>query len=314
MLKAMGRSKTCRQKCVGPLSTSDFQPSSSSLPLTECIALACMLEAAIPKPGNVHRSADFAELTFIDFAVSSIAIAPWLSGEHEGPGTDAALGDRVLGAVREMRTRTSTNTHLGTILLIAPLAIVARTSSLREGLAEVLGQLTPHDAAPVYQAIRLASPGGLGETAQMDVRDAAPKDLVAAMKLAADRDLVARQYTKGFREVFDQSASWISQGLQQGWSLTNAVIHAHLRLMATHPDSLIARKCGKNLAAESAARAASVLDAGPPNDENYLRQLSGLDFWLRSDGNRRNPGTTADLIAAGLFVLLRDDRVRWPLG
>jgi triphosphoribosyl-dephospho-CoA synthase len=40
--------------------------------------------------------------------------------------------------------------------------------------------------------------------------------------------------------------------------------------------------------------------------EAYERALTELDFWLRSDGHRRNPGTTADLIAAGLFVGLRE--------
>ena len=29
-----------------------------------------------------------------------------------------------------------------------------------------------------------------------------------------------------------------------------------------------------------------------------------LDFWLRSDGHRRNPGTTADWMAASLFVAM----------
>ena len=29
-------------------------------------------------------------------------------------------------------------------------------------------------------------------------------------------------------------------------------------------------------------------------------------FGSASDGHRRNPGTTADLVAAGLFVLLRE--------
>ena len=36
------------------------------------------------------------------------------------------------------------------------------------------------------------------------------------------------------------------------------------------------------------------------------RALADFDFWLRSDGHRRNPGTTADLIAAALFAGLRD--------
>jgi triphosphoribosyl-dephospho-CoA synthase len=34
-----------------------------------------------------------------------------------------------------------------------------------------------------------------------------------------------------------------------------------------------------------------------------------LDRYLRSDGNKLNPGTTADLVAACLFVALRENKV-----
>jgi triphosphoribosyl-dephospho-CoA synthase len=40
--------------------------------------------------------------------------------------------------------------------------------------------------------------------------------------------------------------------------------------------------------------------------------FAALDRWLRGDGNRRNPGTSADLIAAGLFAVLREGRLRPP--
>jgi triphosphoribosyl-dephospho-CoA synthase len=81
--------------------------------------------------------------------------------------------------------------------------------------------------------------------------------------------------------------------------------------MAQEPDSLIQRKCGERAAKEASDRAASVLDAGLPEETAYDDAIGDLDFWLRSDGHRRNPGTTADLVAAGLFVLLRDGRIDW---
>jgi triphosphoribosyl-dephospho-CoA synthase len=37
---------------------------------------------------------------------------------------------------------------------------------------------------------------------------------------------------------------------------------------------------------------------------------AGLDRWLRRDGNRLNPGTSADLIAASLFVCLLEGDFR----
>ena len=85
------------------------------------------------------------------------------------------------------------------------------------------------------------------------------------------------------------------------------------RLASRWPDSLIARKCGLPIAQQAAAHAARVLDAGPPTGSDFWSAAGDLDFWLRSDGHRRNPGTTADLIAAGLFCLLRDGIISFPL-
>jgi triphosphoribosyl-dephospho-CoA synthase len=153
----------------------------------------------------------------------------------------------------------------------------------------------------------------LGRTREADVFSDPPENvtLVDAMRLAAERDLVARQYTNGFADVFGDAAAWIADGLARGWSLSSSIVFAHVRQMATQADSLIFRKCGPQIAAESSSRAKRVLDSGEPGQNSYERALAELDVWLRADGHRRNPGTTADLIAAGLFVLLREGRLHW---
>ena len=46
--------------------------------------------------------------------------------------------------------------------------------------------------------------------------------------------------------------------------------------------------------------------------EPYYQAVAELDFWMRSDGHRRNPGTTADLIVAGLFVAMINDEISPP--
>ena len=98
---------------------------------------------------------------------------------------------------------------------------------------------------------------------------------------------------------------WFTQHQRQGHSLTDNIVHTYVRLLSQFPDSLIARKCGPQVARQASDYAAAVLKAGQPGDAGYLRALSDLDFWLRADHHRRNPGTTADLIAAGLFATLR---------
>lgn len=282
-------------------------PAGPWLSVGQCATLACLLEAAAPKPGNVHRGGDFGDMTFTDFVVSATAIGPVMDAAVEN-----GVGQTVFEAVRATRQMVDVNTNLGTVLLLAPLACVPRDLSLESGVAEVLRDLSADDARWVYEAMRLAEPGGLGTVDDMDVADEAPSDLLAAMHAAADRDMVARQYADGFEHVLRFVAPSLCRGTGEGWSLADAIIHTQLELLAQFPDSLIARKCGPDVARQAADRAAVVLDAGSPGDEHYLQALGNLDFWLRSDGHRRNPGTTADLIAAGLFVVLRDRLIAAP--
>ncbi|MBX7168737.1 MAG: triphosphoribosyl-dephospho-CoA synthase [Pirellulales bacterium] len=275
--------------------------------LGQLATLASLMEVTAAKPGNVHRGADFDDVSFFEFAAGAIALGPVFELARE-----RSLGETVLAAVRATAALVATNTNLGTILLLAPLAKASRSDDLHAGVRRVLESLTPDDAARVYLAIREAAAGGLGRVGQADVAGEPPADLVAAMPLAAERDLVARQYANGFAEVFDHVVPDLQFGLQQGICPADAIVFAHVRAMSRWPDSLIARKCGVAVAEQAARLAGQVLQAGPPGDEDYERALGDLDFWLRSDHHRRNPGTTADLLAAGLFVLLRQGTLTAP--
>jgi triphosphoribosyl-dephospho-CoA synthase len=279
------------------------------LTIGQCATWACLLEVSIPKPGNVHRGADFDDLSFHDFAAAAVAIGPVM----DRAATGAGVGRSVLDAVAATRRVAATNVNLGIALLLAPLAVVPRETSLEAGIHDVLSGLSPADASLVYEAIRLANPGGLGKVDQGDVRGPAPDDLLDAMRSAADRDAIARQYATGFRDVFGLVAPELRRNLAEGRPLGAAVIRTHLRTIEVLPDTLIARKCGPAVAAEAALYAGQVLAAREGEDGDYLEALADFDFWLRSDGHRRNPGATADLIAAGLFVLLREGLVAMPL-
>jgi len=275
----------------------------------QCATLACLLEATIPKPGNVHRGADFDDLSFLDFVAAAVAIGPAMEAAAAG----APLGATVLDAVRATRVVCATNVNLGIVLLLAPLACATAQADLRSATQQVLESLTPADAEAVYEAIALAKPGGMGKVDDADVAGPPPSDLIGAMQLAADRDTIAKQYVSGFADLFDFIVPELTAGLARGWSLTDAVIRTHLQTMHTIPDTLIARKCGMAVAKEAAAIAGAVLKVGEPGNEEYNEALADLDFWLRCDGHRRNPGTTADLIAAALFMALWGGVIPLPL-
>src|SRR5437867_4215868 len=125
-----------------------------NLTIGQCATLACLLEATAPKVGNVHRGADFEDLTFSNFLVSAVAI---------GPAMDAAartgVGRAVYDAAAATRRVVSTNTNLGMALLVAPLAAVPRDERLTTAsVGSVLRSLTAEDSRLVYEAIRLARP------------------------------------------------------------------------------------------------------------------------------------------------------------
>jgi triphosphoribosyl-dephospho-CoA synthase len=122
---------------------------------------------------------------------------------------------------------------------------------------------------------------------------------------------VARQYANGFADVFGEVVPTLTDANAR-FPLYQAIVYAYLCVLARHPDSLIARKCGTETADRASNHAAHIVASTNPGDETWHDQLADFDFWLRSDGHRRNPGTTADLITAGLFVTLWQGTLKPP--
>lgn len=284
---------------------------SAAPPLTlgACATLACIWEATAAKPGNVYRGADFEDLTYADFLTSAAVIGPIIDRTAE-----QGVGATILAAVAATRAAVATNTNLGMLLLITPLAAVPCGVRLSESIEQVLAGLNYDDACAVYRAIPLAQPGGMGEVAEADVHEPPPAGLTlrAAMQMAADRDLIARQYANGFVEVF-RTAGRIEHHAADGQPLGEAIVLAFMELLVEEPDSLIARKLGPDAAREVSQHAATILDSRRHGEDSFHAMRAEYDFWLRADGHRRNPGTTADVIAAALFVLLRENRLAWPV-
>jgi triphosphoribosyl-dephospho-CoA synthase len=269
--------------------------------IADWIRTVCRLEVLAPKPGNVYPGAEFADLTVDDFLRSADLVAPILA-----EAASLGIGRAILDAVETTQMVLGRNTNLGIILLLAPLAAVPLDRSLYEGIADVLSRTGVEDARLVYRAIRRAQPGGMGRAAEQDLSDEPTRPLVEIMGLAAHRDRVAAQYANGFRDVLELAVQELLTGTRRCETTSEAVVGLHLSLMAQLPDTLIARKCGPEIAAESAQRAASVLETGWPDTAGGRAACDDFDRWLRADGNRRNPGTTADLVAATLFAAQRD--------
>jgi triphosphoribosyl-dephospho-CoA synthase len=273
------------------------------------VQLACILEAAAPKLGNVHPTAHFADMHFGHFAASAVAIRRAFEAPIE------SVGQVIHAAAAATAQYVDRNTNLGTLLLFGPLATaqhsiyngdVRTAAAWQAAVDQTLSNLTPRDSELVYEAIRLAKPGGLGQRAQDDIAAPAPNNLLDAMRQVADIDAVARQYTTTFADIFERLLPWLNAELEHTTDPLEALCRLQVRWLAHEPDGLIVRKLGPGLAHDVQARA-QALYAQLLNHNGPVLQLSAareLDQFLRGDAHRRNPGTTADLLAATALVRL----------
>lgn len=294
--------------------------------LSEQIEICCLMEATARKPGNVHPAAAFVDLNYDDFVQAAAVI-----GTSLGETRRVGLGRAIFNAIEATRRESGSNVNLGIALLIAPLAAVAPETPLQAGVGDVVQHTTIEDAEQVYAAIRLARPGGLGKVQSQDVHDRPTITLREAMVLAADRDRIAEQYATNFAFVVGLGRRWLLDAWNWCQDLGSvipqmdtvlhlpaivpweaAIIRFQLKLLADAPDSLVARKCGASVATELQHRAAELDRHDWPARLTSWPALQQFDQWLRADGHRRNPGTTADLIAATLFTAVRDGLIEPP--
>ncbi|MFW9915208.1 MAG: triphosphoribosyl-dephospho-CoA synthase [Candidatus Thorarchaeota archaeon] len=292
-------------------------------------SLACFsstLESyGYPKPGNVHRFADAEDTTLLHFLASSVAIFPPLIqagkvgrriGKAEIPASDAEIGLRTLECVKSTREwGVHQNTNLGIILLLVPLVIAAGAAlgeihdhskkNLRSWLKRILESSGPSDAIYVGQAIALASPSGLGTASKFDIRlkefeseiKADEATLIDLFTPAGKIDLIASEYITNFQITFEDSVPFITK-LEKGFCLEERNVLLFLHLLSSYIDSHIARNKGEAMAK---AIRQEMKDLGTP--EKLLANPDLLwNFDQRLQHQKINPGTIADLTAAGLFV------------
>ena len=186
----------------------------------------------------------------------------------------------------------------------------------------MLDATTIDDARDVYAAIRRAAPGGLGRVEAQDVASEPTMTLLDVMRLAAGRDGIAREYATGFEITFETGAPALGRARRDGLSWDDAVVETFLaaarRGRRTRTSS---RRGGAALAAEVSRRARAALAAGGVRSAAGRRAIDEMDLALRDPRHTANPGTTADLTAAAIFVVLLtspdpkfiEHRGRWRL-
>jgi triphosphoribosyl-dephospho-CoA synthase len=267
--------------------------------------LACVLEVSAEKPGNITPSHDFHDTSYEDMLRSAIAAGPELARAG-----DRGVGETVLAVVQASRSVAPANTNLGIALLLAPLAKAALDGEpLRARLGATLRALDLADARAAYEAIRVTGAGGLGERVEHDVRSEPAIGLREAMASAAGRDSIASEYVTDYALTFETGIPVLVAALGDGLAVRDAIVELALRLLDAAPDTLIARKRGAEAAAQVSAGARDVLAVGGVRTAAGRRALRSFDASLREPGNALNPGTTADLVTATVFVAVLEGKL-----
>jgi triphosphoribosyl-dephospho-CoA synthase len=282
--------------------------------------LACLLEASAAKPGNVSPGRPFADLRYEDFLAGAAAIGAPMAAAGSQP-----LGLTIRRAIDATARWTRSNTNLGIVLLLAPLAraavfLKADTTSesvasgfsrtLRDETRRVLDASTVDDARNVYAAIRIAAPGGLGTVDDQDVADEPTETLLNVMRRAAGRDGVAREYATAFELTFTTGVPVLERARRDHLSWPDAIVETFLTILAASADTHIARRGGAAMAADVSRQARATMAAGGVRSAEGREAIERMDRELRDARHIGNPGTTADLTAAAIFVALVGGRWR----
>jgi triphosphoribosyl-dephospho-CoA synthase len=263
--------------------------------------LALLLEvASTPKPGNVDRQREYPDLRFEHFMAGAVGAREGLAALAD---SDVGLGAAFEDAIAGMSRQTGGNTQFGAVLLLAPLVRgAARSGPLAEAARDAIAATTVEDAVGFYAAfdhVDVAVPDEPGDVDLPDVRrgrDAAD-DLRAAdltlgdvMAASTDRDGLAAEWTAGFPRTLE-AADRIAAA--EG-PITDRAARVYLELLASEVDTFVVTQHDNETAEEVRDRAADVLDG-----EEAVRAFAD-DLVARGI----NPGTTADIVAGGLFCAL----------
>jgi len=306
-----------------------MNPPSKAKHVSRCLELAILLEASAHKPGNVSVVTDFENTRYEHFLASAVAASSFFEqatergivvSEGNMPVSSVSIGQIIRDCVADIDAwQHGGNTLLGTIILLAPIAVAAgmmqstddfEIPALREKVKLVVESTTPEDAVDVYKAIRIANPSGLGKASKLDINDpnsmntilVEKTSLYQVFKIAEKYDMICSEWVNNYHVTFDIAYPSLTRQIRGSINISTATIQTFIEVLAEYPDTFIARKTSLRKAEEISSKARQILELGGLETPAGKVSLRRLDQKLRKSSNLLNPGTTADIIAGGLAL------------
>ena len=281
--------------------------------------LAMILEVcATPKPGNVDRDHNYPDTHFEHFLASAVSVYPVLK---KASADNKDIGKYIHEAVVESaKWQSGGNTHFGAFILLIPLVMGAgklRTQmngspdifhGLEQCTMELVKDTSTDDSVELYKAFSKAGVR-INDVDDLDLADPASIDVIRSrgttlyqlMEISSSYDMIAREWTTGFQLTFKCANSILEKYMSM--SINDTLVWTFLEILAGNPDTFIRTKFDLERAKEVSGRARHIVERiNSYGFENAKPDIEQFDEQLLSEGV--NPGSTADIIIAGLFVAL----------
>lgn len=303
--------------------------------IARCAQLAMCLEvSASPKPGNIDRQDDYEDTRYEHFLASAVSIYPVI---EEISGREYGVGRAIKDAVTESTGwQKGGNTHFGAIILLVPLAMAAgkilagkdafTITELTACAHEIVKGTCAEDAVDFYSCFESAGVR-VNPVEEYDLQDAGSVaelreqnvSLYDLMEIARGYDMIANEWTSGFPRCAE-CAGMIIKGMEgrltpgPGADINDVIVYTFLHILSGNEDTFITTKFDAQTANYVSERAGSVIKEMQNlrelhkiyNNEHEFDAVRPLIKEMDRELLQRkiNPGSTADVVIAGLFIAL----------
>jgi triphosphoribosyl-dephospho-CoA synthase len=274
------------------------QPSRTPVPETlvaACAATALTLVYSAPTPGVGSR--------YVDGRVA-----------HESRMLSVAPArDALAGSGRRGVGETVLETTLASLALAGfadpratgYLAPFSRAALLGEPTGRVIARLDHGDLAPFARALEAAGDAGpLADALRVALGAGKDATLRDAMRFAAARVSLAREYARGFEVTRELARPALLAALSRADSVRGALVQTYLEVLSEVPDLDVAERAGTREAEDVSRTAHGVLKAGGVHSRRGLEGIANLEGILRADPRLAPSATEPPVIAAAFLVAL----------
>lgn len=308
-------------------SGNEFNIDAAASYIARCIQLAMVMEvSAYPKPGNVDRNHDYEDTRFEHFLASAVSIHPVMENAAK---SKTGVGSLIHSAVRESaKWQNGGNTHFGAFILLVPLAMAAgdilhkkhefTIEELVSCAHDIVKKTNVQDAIEFYRSFETAKVRvnpvdefDLQDSSSLGSLDEENTTLYDLMEISRSYDLIADEWVSGFERCANCGETIINfMGSTNKFGepkldVNDVVVYAFLKILSENRDTFIQTKFDETTADYVSGRARDILLEFKPQRTGFdavRLAVEEFDDELLSKGI--NPGSTADIVIAGLFIAL----------